>query len=101
VSYESDRAEAYAEATLEGRTLPTHDLIARGRDELVAHLALKTSEPTCPACKEHPHPIEECPAVAEAEAAITADMEILKSWLTMAFTIGYRAGAEALSRGRR
>ena len=87
MSYAAQRAEAYAEATLEGRTLPLHDLARKGHE---IALQSKTSEPMSAD--------DIALAGQEMEAAITADMEMLKSWLAMAFMIGFNAGTEQTGR---
>jgi hypothetical protein len=67
-----ERAEAYAEDVINGKTLEGHEL-ARS---IFANLELGEER------------------TAELERLITADMEVIAAWLRMAYAVGYSAGTE-------
>jgi hypothetical protein len=88
-----ERAEAYAESTLEGRSLPSHDLMRVSQEQAAAY------RPPGIDRDEVQHWM--AAAARDVENAITADMERLKAWITMAYAIGYAAGQEDNDHGVR
>jgi len=90
-----ERGETYAEMILEGKLLPSQELmrmmhatvtVERARQELGA-------PPPPPALVgQLEHELEQWKAMVEA--TITKDMEVLKSWLAMAWYCGHQAAME-------
>lgn len=86
-----ERGETYAESVLEGKELPSHERLRAACD--------LTSYGSPDAHGEIPCGANATLACDKCEGAITADMGVLRSWLAMAFAMGYQAAEE--DRGRR
>lgn len=93
-----ERGETYAETILEGKLLPSQELLRMGFAAVSVEGARRELAPDLPELplalvgqmerelEDHRQAIER---------AITQDMEVLRSWLAMAWYCGYQAAQEA------
>lgn len=92
-----ERGETYAEMILEGKLLPSQELLRvqlQGVSVAQARRELAPDAPELPPALVGQLERELADFGAMVEATITKDMEVLKSWLAMAWYCGHQAALE-------